>query len=173
MTIRLTEFMADKGPLWAEMQRRHELQRIAYEDLVAWPFGDYVFGTDWDVIRKCICSGYYHQAAKVKGIGEYTLGAVMSFGFRKRAAILDTNVARVLHRHLPTVAITGVLTVAILVPALVLVPDDGIDGATRAFLVGNVAAAVVAIVFHRLGRRRRVTTVPEPGSVEDGLALHP
>jgi pre-mRNA-splicing factor ATP-dependent RNA helicase DHX38/PRP16 len=28
-------------------------------------------GTDWDVIRKCICSGYYHQAAKVKGIGEY------------------------------------------------------------------------------------------------------
>lgn len=29
-------------------------------------------GTDWDVVRKCICSGYFHQAAKVKGIGEYT-----------------------------------------------------------------------------------------------------
>ncbi|SPN97200.1 probable pre-mRNA splicing factor ATP-dependent RNA helicase PRP16 [Cephalotrichum gorgonifer] len=28
-------------------------------------------GTDWDVIRKCICSGYYHQAAKYKGSGEY------------------------------------------------------------------------------------------------------
>ncbi|CBX95601.1 similar to pre-mRNA-splicing factor ATP-dependent RNA helicase prp16 [Plenodomus lingam JN3] len=28
-------------------------------------------GTDWDVVRTCICSGYYHQAAKVKGIGEY------------------------------------------------------------------------------------------------------
>jgi pre-mRNA-splicing factor ATP-dependent RNA helicase DHX38/PRP16 len=28
-------------------------------------------GTDWDIIRKCICSGYYHQAAKVKGLGEY------------------------------------------------------------------------------------------------------
>ncbi|KAK2749682.1 DEAH-box RNA helicase prp16 [Myotisia sp. PD_48] len=28
-------------------------------------------GTDWDTIRKCICSGYYHQAARVKGIGEY------------------------------------------------------------------------------------------------------
>ena len=28
-------------------------------------------GTDWDVVRKCICSGYYHQAARVKGIGEY------------------------------------------------------------------------------------------------------
>ena len=33
-----------------------------------------------------------------KGIGEYTAGAVMSFAFRKRAAILDTNVARVLFR---------------------------------------------------------------------------
>jgi pre-mRNA-splicing factor ATP-dependent RNA helicase DHX38/PRP16 len=29
-------------------------------------------GMDWDVIRKCICSGYYHQAAKYKGSGEYT-----------------------------------------------------------------------------------------------------
>jgi len=33
-----------------------------------------------------------------KGIGPYTAGAVMSFAFGKRAAILDTNVARVLHR---------------------------------------------------------------------------
>jgi len=33
-----------------------------------------------------------------KGIGQYTAGAVMSFGFGKRAAILDTNVARVLFR---------------------------------------------------------------------------
>lgn len=28
-------------------------------------------GTDWDVVRRCICAGYYHQAAKVRGIGEY------------------------------------------------------------------------------------------------------
>jgi pre-mRNA-splicing factor ATP-dependent RNA helicase DHX38/PRP16 len=28
-------------------------------------------GTDWDVIRKCITAGYFHQAARVKGIGEY------------------------------------------------------------------------------------------------------
>jgi A/G-specific adenine glycosylase len=33
-----------------------------------------------------------------KGIGAYTAGAVLSFAFGKRAAILDTNVARVLHR---------------------------------------------------------------------------
>ncbi|XP_029464132.1 pre-mRNA-splicing factor ATP-dependent RNA helicase PRP16 isoform X3 [Rhinatrema bivittatum] len=28
-------------------------------------------GTDWDIIRKCICAAYFHQAAKLKGIGEY------------------------------------------------------------------------------------------------------
>jgi A/G-specific adenine glycosylase len=33
-----------------------------------------------------------------KGIGEYTAGAIRSFAFRQRAAILDTNVARVLLR---------------------------------------------------------------------------
>ena len=32
------------------------------------------------------------------GIGEYTAGAIRSFAFRQRAAILDTNVARVLFR---------------------------------------------------------------------------
>jgi A/G-specific adenine glycosylase len=33
-----------------------------------------------------------------KGIGAYTAGAIRSFAFRQRAAILDTNVARVLQR---------------------------------------------------------------------------
>mmetsp|Transcript_33920 Transcript_33920/g.85061 ORF Transcript_33920/g.85061 Transcript_33920/m.85061 type:complete len:349 (-) Transcript_33920:177-1223(-) len=29
-------------------------------------------GSNWDVVRKAICSAYFHQAAKMKGIGEYT-----------------------------------------------------------------------------------------------------
>lgn len=29
-------------------------------------------GTDWDTLRKCLVEGYFHQAGKVKGIGEYT-----------------------------------------------------------------------------------------------------
>src|SRR5262249_49386726 len=33
-----------------------------------------------------------------KGIGQYTAGAIRSFAFGERAAILDTNVARVLFR---------------------------------------------------------------------------
>ncbi|KAJ3059438.1 Pre-mRNA-splicing factor ATP-dependent RNA helicase PRP16, partial [Podochytrium sp. JEL0797] len=28
-------------------------------------------GNNWDVVRKCICSSYFHQAARMKGIGEY------------------------------------------------------------------------------------------------------
>ncbi|XP_055708984.1 pre-mRNA-splicing factor ATP-dependent RNA helicase PRP16-like [Phlebotomus papatasi] len=28
-------------------------------------------GTNWDVVRKCICSAYFYQAARLKGIGEY------------------------------------------------------------------------------------------------------
>ncbi|MEZ5842828.1 MAG: SDR family oxidoreductase [Hyphomicrobiaceae bacterium] len=49
-TISLTEFMADKAPLWAAMQQRHHLVAYPYEQLAAWPFGDYVFRTDWDVM---------------------------------------------------------------------------------------------------------------------------
>uniref|UniRef100_A0A6G3MGG9 Pre-mRNA-splicing factor ATP-dependent RNA helicase PRP16 (Trinotate prediction) n=1 Tax=Henneguya salminicola TaxID=69463 RepID=A0A6G3MGG9_HENSL len=28
-------------------------------------------GNEWDIIRKCICAGYFHQAARLKGVGEY------------------------------------------------------------------------------------------------------
>jgi hypothetical protein len=49
-TICLVQHMADKGPLWEEMVAKYKLRRFAYADLVAWPFADYVFGTDWDVM---------------------------------------------------------------------------------------------------------------------------
>lgn len=28
-------------------------------------------GMDWDVVRKAICSAYFHNAARLKGVGEY------------------------------------------------------------------------------------------------------
>lgn len=49
-TISLTELMADKAPLWQEIVGKYGLQPIPYEDLAAWPFADYVFGCDWDVM---------------------------------------------------------------------------------------------------------------------------
>ncbi len=81
--------------------------------------------------------------------------------------------ARVLHRHLFTVVITGALTLAILVPAATFVPDDGLDGATRSFLVGNVVAAVVACGCHLAMRRRHTRAVPGVDPVTEDLALHP
>ena len=38
------------------------------------------------------------QLRELPGIGAYTAGAVASFAYEKRAALVDTNVARVLHR---------------------------------------------------------------------------
>jgi hypothetical protein len=42
--------MVDKEPLWQRMTAKYGLKPIPYRDLVAWPFADYVFGTDWDVM---------------------------------------------------------------------------------------------------------------------------
>lgn len=49
-TLSLTAHMADKAPLWDDMVRRHGLQPYAFDQVAAWPFGDYVFGSDWDVM---------------------------------------------------------------------------------------------------------------------------
>jgi len=49
-TIPLTEFMADKEPLWEKLCEKHGLQKIPYSEIAAWPFADYVFGSEWDVM---------------------------------------------------------------------------------------------------------------------------
>ncbi len=46
----LTEFMADKAPLWDSMVGKHGLKPCRFDQVVAWPFGDYVFNTTWDVM---------------------------------------------------------------------------------------------------------------------------
>ena len=49
-TLSLVAHMADKVPLWQAMVAKHGLQPYRFDELVAWPFGDYVFGCDWDVM---------------------------------------------------------------------------------------------------------------------------
>ena len=49
-TLSLTAQMADKAPLWRAMTEKHGLKSYAFDELVAWPFADYVFGCDWDVM---------------------------------------------------------------------------------------------------------------------------
>lgn len=53
------------------LRRAKEIREQLYDIMTIQKMALQSCGTDWDVIRKCICSGYYHQAAKVKGIGEY------------------------------------------------------------------------------------------------------
>lgn len=49
-TIPLVEFMADKEPVWRRIVEKHGLRPTPYRDIAAWPFADYVFGCDWDVM---------------------------------------------------------------------------------------------------------------------------
>ena len=58
-TISLTHSMADKAPLWEEITAKYKLKRVPYTDLVAWPFADYVFGADWDVMSDVTKSRLY------------------------------------------------------------------------------------------------------------------
>ena len=68
--------------------------------------------------------------------------------------------ARILHRNVATVAITVTLTVAIVGPALVLVPRNGIEGARSAWLFGNLVAAAVAVTLTAVTRRRATGPAP-------------
>ena len=80
---------------------------------------------------------------------------------------------RILHRHVATVAITGALTIGIVAPALVLVPEHELDGAKTAWLLGNIAAAIVAIIAVRLTRARNAEdpALTEPETAEDAAEV--
>lgn len=41
------------------MANRYGLKRFDYDQLVAWPFADYVFGSDWDVMSDVTKSRQY------------------------------------------------------------------------------------------------------------------
>ncbi|ADV81922.1 SDR family oxidoreductase [Terriglobus saanensis] len=50
----LSIYMADKGPLWADMTKRYGLKPIPYEQIVSWPFGDFIFNSAFDNITSTI-----------------------------------------------------------------------------------------------------------------------
>jgi nucleoside-diphosphate-sugar epimerase len=53
-TIPLAEFMADKGPVWERIVARHGLLPYAFEQVVAWDFGDAVFASEFDNITSTV-----------------------------------------------------------------------------------------------------------------------
>lgn len=48
--IRLADFMADKAPLWREMVAKYDLMDTPFAQAAHWPFGDYIFNQDWDIM---------------------------------------------------------------------------------------------------------------------------
>ncbi|KAF8310889.1 P-loop containing nucleoside triphosphate hydrolase protein [Clavulina sp. PMI_390] len=66
------EDWASKHFLHPKLLRKAREVRAQLEDIMKMQKMDIVSaGTDYDIIRKAICAGYFHQAAKVKGIGEF------------------------------------------------------------------------------------------------------
>jgi A/G-specific adenine glycosylase len=78
--------------------------------VAAWSgLGYYARARNLHALARTVCEGR-HDAAKgempsdpaalrrLPGVGAYTAGAVASFAFERRAALVDTNVARVLRR---------------------------------------------------------------------------
>ena len=48
--ISLVKYMADKGPVWDRIVKKHDLRPYRYQDIVSWPYGDFVFTPEYDVI---------------------------------------------------------------------------------------------------------------------------
>ena len=58
--------------LHPKLLRKAREVRVQLEDIMKFQKMDIIAaGTDFDVIRKAITAGYFHQAARVKGIGEF------------------------------------------------------------------------------------------------------
>lgn len=63
LPMSLSEVMADKAELWDAMVEKHGLRRTPYEDVSSWPFGDFAFAWDYDVIAdtsKSRRAGFHH-----------------------------------------------------------------------------------------------------------------
>lgn len=48
--IRLADFMRDKNGVWSSLVERHALQPTTLETMVVWPYADYVFKAEWDIV---------------------------------------------------------------------------------------------------------------------------
>jgi nucleoside-diphosphate-sugar epimerase len=58
-TVSLTQHMTGMTPLWRAMTAKHGLKPIDWGQLAAWPFADYVFACEWDVMSDVTKSRRY------------------------------------------------------------------------------------------------------------------
>ena len=53
-TQRLGETMPRKKPVWERIARKHGLRAPPYDNAVLWPYADFVFHPDWDIMSDTI-----------------------------------------------------------------------------------------------------------------------
>lgn len=89
------------------------------------------------------------------------LPTLMFAGIPWALASVRLSEARIRKDQFATVAISGTLGLAIVIPAILFVPSGGTAAATTAFVVGNFAGAVVATLTHERWKRsvRRLAIV--------------
>ena len=61
--VDLGRYMADKGDVWREVVRRHRLRATDLHELVLWPYGNYVFKPEWDIMSST-------QKLRARGFGD-------------------------------------------------------------------------------------------------------
>jgi nucleoside-diphosphate-sugar epimerase len=62
--VDLAGYMADKDSVWRAIVRKHGLRPTALHSLVLWPYGNYVFKPEWDIISdmsKARRDGFVHM----------------------------------------------------------------------------------------------------------------
>ena len=48
--LNLTEIMADKGPIWDRIVKKNGLKPYSYNEIASWPYGDFVFTPEYDIM---------------------------------------------------------------------------------------------------------------------------
>jgi nucleoside-diphosphate-sugar epimerase len=61
--IKFADYMADKGPVWNAVVRKHGLKAPPLEKIALWAYGDYQFRPDWDIFSSM-------EKARARGFSE-------------------------------------------------------------------------------------------------------
>ena len=82
--VRLANHVAEQDPVWQALVRRHGLEPGALASRVLWPYADYLFAPEWDIISSA-------SKARADGFGETVDSARMFLdlfeGFRREKII--------------------------------------------------------------------------------------
>jgi len=70
--MKLTDYMLDKGPAWDRIVARHGLRSTRLDALVLWPYGDYQFRPEWDIVSSMAKASALGFRNRVDSIAMFT-----------------------------------------------------------------------------------------------------